>query len=103
MAAWKTFGDWLDDSGWTAALVQSNIATAGKADAFLKSSHVSRTRHVHEVTACSLYILQRRAYNEYVESVTVFSDEEIALDFKQWVTKQTIVSTISILEYNPYI
>ena len=38
MAAWKTIGDWLDDSGWTAALIKSNIASAGNADAFLKSS-----------------------------------------------------------------
>ena len=34
-------------------------------------------------------ILQLKAYKEYVESVRVSSDVEIALDFKQWVTKQT--------------
>jgi len=28
----KTVGDWLEDSGWTAALVDANIASSGKAD-----------------------------------------------------------------------
>ena len=41
MAAWKALGKWLDNSGWTAALVQDDIATPGKADSFLKASHVS--------------------------------------------------------------
>ena len=27
MAAWKALGKWLDSSGWTAALVQDDIAT----------------------------------------------------------------------------
>ena len=35
MAAWKALGDgWLDSSGRTAALVQDDIATPGKADYF---------------------------------------------------------------------
>lgn len=62
MAALKTIGDWLEGSGWTRAITQADIATAGKADSFLKASHVSRTRHAHQVTACSLYILMHKAY-----------------------------------------
>ena len=74
IAAWKTIGDWLESSGWTSALVQLNITTAGKADLFLHASHVSRTRYAHEVTACSLYILQQRAYDQYVQSVLSWSN-----------------------------
>ncbi len=57
MAIMKCLGDWLQESGWTNALVQANIASPGKADAFLKASHVTWTRHAHQVTACCLYSL----------------------------------------------
>ena len=63
MTAWKALGKWLDSSGWTAALVQAYIATPGKADSFLKVSHVSRTRHAHQVTAAALYTLLQKAYS----------------------------------------
>ena len=56
MTAWKALGKWLDSSGWTSALVQADIAT-GKADSFLKASHVSRTRHAQKVTAAALYAI----------------------------------------------
>ncbi|KAH3875882.1 hypothetical protein DPMN_039164 [Dreissena polymorpha] len=62
MAVLKTIGDWLQDSGWTHALLQADIASAGTADSFLKPSHVSRSRHAHQVTACALYILMYRAH-----------------------------------------
>ena len=55
MAAWKALGKWLDSSGWTAARVQYDIATPGKAH--LKASHVSRTRHAHQVIVATLYTL----------------------------------------------
>ena len=63
MEIWK----WLDSSGWTAALVQADIATPGKADSFLKASHVSRTRHAHQVTAAALYTMLQKAYSSYCE------------------------------------
>jgi len=50
MAALKTLGDWLDNSGWTAALEQANIATSGKADSFLKAMYaelVMLTKFLH--------------------------------------------------------
>ena len=58
MAALKTAGDWLQGSGWTKALVQAEIATAGIADSFLRASHVGRTKYAHQVTAAALHILQ---------------------------------------------
>jgi len=54
-------GDWLDESGWTNALVQADIAGAGTADSFIKVSHVTKTRHAHQVTAGSLRVLLDRA------------------------------------------
>ena len=57
ITARKALGKWLDSSGWIAALVQDDIATPGKADYLLKASHVSRTRHAHQVTAAALCTL----------------------------------------------
>ena len=59
MAALSNIGGWLEDSGWTKA----NIASAGTSKSFLNGSHVSHTRHAHQVTSSSLYILMQRAYN----------------------------------------
>ena len=58
MTAWRTLGDLLDGSGWTSAITHANVVSSGTADPFLKASHVSRTRHAHQVTACSLHILR---------------------------------------------
>ena len=44
---WTTLGDYLACSGWTAALTEAGIVTAGKADSFLKASHLTRTRRMH--------------------------------------------------------
>ena len=38
MAIWDTIGDFLDCSGWTAALCEAGVATSGIADSFLKAS-----------------------------------------------------------------
>ena len=81
MTAWRTLGDLLDGSGWTRAITQANVASSGTADSFLKASHVSRTRHAHQVTACSLHILMCRAYDEYVEGLT---ENDTKLEFHQW-------------------
>jgi hypothetical protein len=55
LAALKTLGDLLKSSGWTSALVQAGVATAGTADSFLTAAHITRTRRAHQVTACVLY------------------------------------------------
>ena len=64
MAALKALGDLLENSGWTGALIQASLATPGTADSFLKASHVTRTRPAHQITACSLYLLQQKACTE---------------------------------------
>ena len=51
--------DWLEDSDWTNALVPANIASSGAADSFIRASHVTKTRHAHQVTSATLYALLR--------------------------------------------
>jgi len=81
MTAWRTLGDLLDGRGWTSAITQANVASSGTADSFLKASHISRTRHAHQVTACSLHIFMCRAYDEYVEGL---AENDTKLEFHQW-------------------
>ena len=50
MALWSTIGDFLDCSGWTAALCEASVATAGVADSFLKVSNLTRARRSHQIT-----------------------------------------------------
>ena len=40
--------DWLQGSGWTQALVQADITTAGTADSFLRAAHATRTRRANK-------------------------------------------------------
>ena len=86
MTALKTLGDWLQGSGWTQALVQAEITTAGTADSFLRAAHVTRTRRAHQVTAAALYILQRRAYDQY--STTNTEDDEHPGSFEDWCSQR---------------
>lgn len=62
MAYLKVIGDWLERSGWTVALADANLAIPGTVESFLKATSVTRTRRVHQVTACSLYLLLKSAY-----------------------------------------
>ena len=62
MAMLKLLGDWLEDSGWTNAMVQADIASSGTANSFIHASHVTKTRHAHQVTAASLFTLLQQAY-----------------------------------------
>ena len=70
MAALSNVGGWLQHSGWT----KVNIASAGTAQSFLNGTHVSRTRHVHQVAASSLYMLMQRAYNKYLDNLEQDAD-----------------------------
>lgn len=65
MASLKVLGEWLSGSGWTEVIHSAGVATQGVAESFLSASHVTRTRHAHQVTAASLYILMNKAHSEY--------------------------------------
>ena len=43
--------------GWTTALSEARVASLGTANSFLKASHITKTRHAHQVSAASLFIL----------------------------------------------
>lgn len=77
MALWSLCGDLLESSGWTTALSDSGVASAGTADSFLRVSHLTRTRHAHQVTALSLSKLQRDAF-------TCNSDSHDEESFRVW-------------------
>ena len=62
MAVWKTIGDYLSNSGWTAALTQAGIASSGTTDSFLHCCHLTRTRRAHQVSAVTLAKLQEDAF-----------------------------------------
>ena len=47
IAGLKDLVNWLQDSGWTNALEQVNLSTAGTADSFLKASNVGKTCYSH--------------------------------------------------------
>ena len=71
MAALSVLGNWLEDSGWTSALVQANIASPGVVNSFVKGSNVKRTRRAHQVTAAALYSLLTQAYDDYKQTETL--------------------------------
>ena len=82
MASLKMVGHWLNNSGWDSALVQADVTTRGRADAILKAVHITRSRYAHQVSACTLYILQRRAYKAAID------DNRAPEDFTTWVQEQ---------------
>lgn len=70
IAALRLLGDWFDQSGWTNAQVQDNIASDGISDAYVNASHMGRTRWVHGVTICALYELLDMAYDPCIQELS---------------------------------
>ena len=68
MGMWKMLGHYLASSGWTIALTDAGIATAGTADSFLNSSHLTRTRRAHQLTCVALNSLQQLAKDDHNRS-----------------------------------
>ena len=64
MAALRSLGTLLHDSGWTTAITGAGVSTSGTAESFLSASSVTKTRQAHQVTACSLYQLMKEAYQD---------------------------------------
>ena len=65
MAAFKALGKWVLGSGWPEVLTNATVASPGVANSFLTASHITRTRRAHQVTAASLYLLMKKAYEEH--------------------------------------
>ena len=58
LAVLKAIGSWLLGSGWTEAIAQAEITTTGRAESLVTSTHIRRTRDVHQVTTSSTEALQ---------------------------------------------
>ena len=72
--------------------MQAEIASTGTTDSFIEATHVTKTRHAHEVTPACLYALIQRAYTDYSSSVSPNQnevDEEVALSFQEWCSMRT--------------
>lgn len=63
-------------------MVQADIASTGTADSFIKASHVTKTRHAHQVTAASIHALLLRAYAEYTSEAATAETDVMSLE--QW-------------------
>ena len=85
MAAFKTIGNLLKESGWIAVLTEAGIASSGTAESFLSASNVTKTRLAHQVMACTLYKLLQCAYNQYKDDYSTASDIE---EFENWRTEK---------------
>ena len=74
-------GGWLEDSSWTGTLVQANVAISGTADSFVNASHITKTRHAHQVTFASLHAL--------LQNVNVASTESAdSVPFEEWCVQR---------------
>ena len=87
MAALRSLGTLLQDSGWTAALSESGVASPGTAESYLTVSSTTRTRQTHQKTACSLYQLLKVAYENYTSDV---GDD--AMTFDDWYKHEKLRS-----------
>ena len=98
MAAFKMLGKWVSGSGWVEAICNSGVATQGVAESFLTPSHLTRTRHAHQVTAASLFALMRSAYSDYKERM---KDKEGLMSEEEW--KEAITGKCPQFLYWAYI
>ena len=62
MALWNTLDDFLENSGWTAALTEAKVAFSCTASYFLKVAHLAKTTHAHQITLLALKKLQHDAF-----------------------------------------
>ena len=83
MTAMKSIGSILEDSEWwTCALVEAGVASSGTADSFLSATNVTRTRQAHQITACSLFKLMKKAHSVHLAEHPSNDDKEIS--FENW-------------------
>ena len=80
IAFWKAIGSLLHESGRTDVLMQAGMASTGVADSLLSVSHVTRTRHAHQVTVCALFRLMNMAYEQYCMSCDIVGETALSLD-----------------------
>ena len=67
MATLRMVGRILKGSGWTTAIEESGLTSAGTAESFLSVANVTKTRRAYQETICSFYSLMKAAYEKIVE------------------------------------
>ena len=75
---WIALGDLLASSGWTDTLTDAAITTVVTANSFLKCTHITRNRHIHQLTALILSVLQKDAYD------SIRGDPSLEEPFEEW-------------------
>ena len=94
LAVLKAIGSWLLESEWTEAIAQAGITTTGRAESLVTSTHITRTRYVHQVTTSSAEALQellRKIHGER-SSIPRMVQRSCQQD-----------PTVPILEYDPHV
>uniref|UniRef100_H3ACQ8 Uncharacterized protein n=1 Tax=Latimeria chalumnae TaxID=7897 RepID=H3ACQ8_LATCH len=89
MAALRMIEKVLQDSGWTSALVEEGVASSGTAESFLSAASITKTRQVHQITACSLYKLIKAAYNDYSSEAPCKPE---VINFEDWCEREKLES-----------
>lgn len=82
ITALRSIGTLLHGSGWTGALAEAGVASIGIADSYLSVASVTRTRQMHQVTACGLDELLKAAYTDYYRERA--DNNEDILGFEEW-------------------
>ena len=94
LAVLKAIGSWLLGSGWTEAIAQAGITTTGRAESLVTSTHITRTRYVHQVTASSTEALQELLRK--IRGERYFIPQMVQRSCQQY-------PTIPILECEPHV
>jgi len=92
MTALSSLGSLPEDSGWTGAPAEAGVASVGTADSFVSAASVTKTRHAHQVTACSLYKLLQSAYSAYCTDVEEMTDPTDTRSFEDWCEHRKLQS-----------
>ena len=94
LAVLKAIGSLLLGSGWTEAIAQAEITTTGRAESLVTSTHITRTRYIHQVTASSTETLQGllRKIRRERSSIPRMVQRSCQQD-----------PTVPILEYDPHV
>lgn len=77
--------DWLQDSGWTIALLNSRVVSLGN-DSLLTGHDVAKTKCTHQVTILSLYNLMNATFES--------SGLNNGINFEAWLVKIEIRSLL---------
>ena len=92
MTALSSLGSLPEDSGWTGAPAEAGVASVGTADSFVSAASVTKTRHAHQVTTCSLYKLLQSAYSAYCTYVEEMTDPTDIRSFEDWCEHRKLQS-----------